>query len=144
MGQHAYLAPVMSFVRKHIGNHGGTRRPRRRPTIATELFDAAARVCESFRQHLRASLRALGESGTRLFLGATGAIELHRRLEVWGRKTQPFEANIMDVSEDGGDGASAAARWLFTPGLRVKTFEDELVHRVVGDESFDEDVANLG
>ena len=47
-----------------------------------------------------------------------------------GGEPEPFSAHVVDMGEDGGDGA-AAAWWFGAPGSGIKMIEDNLVHAVV-------------
>lgn len=143
MRQHADLAAVVGFMREHISNHGSTRGPRAGPTVAHELPDATLRTGESFGEHLGAALRTFGKRRARLLLRTAGTIKLRRQLEMRRGKSQPLATNIVDVSEDGSDGARAAA-WRFgVPSSRVEMLKDELVHCVVDREGFQQNVAEL-
>lgn len=62
---------------------------------------------------------------------------------MWSGKPDPLCADIVYVREDGGDGAGVA-RWLGTPSGRVKMFDDDLVHTLIGGENPDGGLAELG
>jgi hypothetical protein len=61
MGEHAYLSPVMSFVRQHVAEHFWTHRPRLRPAIAYEQAVAAVPGGERLDEHLFAASGACGQ-----------------------------------------------------------------------------------
>ena len=132
MGQHADLAAVVGFVAEHIGEHGRARRPRAGPTVALKFLDAA--VGKSVGEHLRAERRALCQGMTGLLLGAASAIQPRRKLQVRRRQTKPLAADVVDVGENGGDGASLGAGELGSPGARVEMLEQELVDAIVDRE----------
>ena len=54
-----------------------------------------------------------------------------------GGEPEPFSAHVVDMGEDGGDGA-AAAWWFGAPGSGIKMIEDNLVHAVVESVNFDQ------
>ena len=77
MGEHADLAAVVSFVRKHVAEHVDAGRPGDCPAITKKSPDAAAiRAAERFGKHLRAASGTLGERGLGLLWCAASAIEL--------------------------------------------------------------------
>src|SRR5438309_5007396 len=104
MSQHANLTAVVRFVHDHIREHSRARGPRREPAVALKVLDSALGR-ESFSQHLRAKRSTLRESVFRLLLRAAGAIQPWRGLQVRRRQAKPLAANVVDVGEDGGDGA---------------------------------------
>jgi hypothetical protein len=46
-------------------------------------------------------------------------------------KSQPLAANVVDVSEDVGDGTAFVARDFCPPGAIIEMFQQELVHAIV-------------
>ena len=77
-------------------------------------------------------------------MGASGAIEFRGKAEMWGSEAEPFATDVVQVGEDGGDGASAAGGWLGAPDAGIEIFEQELVDGVVNGEGFEEDGASNG
>src|SRR5277367_1160862 len=134
MSEHAHLTAVVRLVRDHIGEHGRAWSPRAGPPVAMKFFDAA--TGESLRQHLRTEGCTLRESSLDFLLRAAGAIEPGWRLAVRRRQPKPLAANIVDVREDGSDGARFAAGELGAPRARVEMLEHELVHAVVDRPGF--------
>src|SRR5712692_8809466 len=60
-----------------------------------------------------------------------------------GGKPQPLATNVVDVSEDGSDGASLAAGRFGSPGTGVEMLEHDLVHAVVDRVSFQHRLAKV-
>lgn len=127
VGQHEDLAAVVGFVREHVGEHGGAGGPGLRPTAAGEFLDAAIGVCgESVGEHEQALRGAFFVGGGGFLDGAAVGIERRGTFQMRRGIFQPGEAAIVEVREDGGDGASAAffCGWLGAPGARVESGED--------------------
>jgi len=55
---------------------------------------------------------------------------------MWCGKPQPLAADVVNMREDGSDGARVRSGGLGAPGLRIKMLEDELVDRVINRERF--------
>jgi hypothetical protein len=69
----------------------------------------------------------------------SGAFQVRRRIP------QPDEAAVVKMHEDRSDGPAvvSGSRELRSPRLRVKVFEQELVHCIVGRIGFQQYIANL-
>ena len=143
MREQADLAAMMVFVGEHVGNHGGAGGPWGSPTITVEFLDAAGRIGESFREHLRAECRASGERRAGLALRAACAMEWWRELEMRGREPEPLAADVVKMGKDRGDGADVTAGRLGAPGAGIEMLEDQLVGGFVDGEGFQKDVTKL-
>lgn len=130
MREHADLAAMMSFVRKHVAEHFHANGPRLRPAVSVKRLDAAA-TAERFREHLAAAGGAFGQCGADLLRGAAGTVQLSRNFEVRGGQPDPLGADVVHVGEDGDDRAGLAGRF-GAPGARVEMFDEKLVHAVIG------------
>ena len=147
VGEHHDLSAVVSFVGKHVGEHGRTSGPFRGPAAAGEFCDAAAGIGrQSFGEHSKALGRASFVSDGRLLDGAAKGIEGRGAFQVGSGVLDPHEAAVVEMSEDGGDGAPAAflAGRLGPPGAGIEVREQELVHGVVRGVGFEEDGAEIG
>jgi hypothetical protein len=133
MREHAHLPAMVGFVRKHVAQHFQANRPRPSPTVSPKLLDAAPTTAERFSEHLRAASGALGQSCAGLLRRAVRAVELSWNLEVRSCKPDPLSADIVHVREDRGNGADLAGRF-GSPGGRVKMFDKNLVHALIGGE----------
>lgn len=103
VGDHADLSAVVSFVGEHVGEHLRASGPGLGPSVAEEVGDGWVRA-EGFREHPGAGGGALGQgSGDGLRRGGAGEQGWAR--DVRGGETEPLEADVVDVGEDGGDGA---------------------------------------
>src|ERR1035441_7967194 len=140
MRKHTDLSAMVSFVGQHVAQHFHAHRPRPRPAIPPKLFDAA--VAQRFRQHLRAARRALRQSHTRLLRRAVRAVELSWNLKVRSGKPHPLGAGIVHMREDRRNGARLPGRFRFPRG-RVKMFDKNLVHPLVGSKYPDRRPAEL-
>src|SRR5258708_37942172 len=98
MGQHTDLPAMMGVMRNHVRHHGSSRGPWSRPTVAVKDL--------GLRDHLAAPRAALSQSGLRLLLRASKAVERYRELHMRNGQPQPFAAHVVDVRDDGGDGSS--------------------------------------
>src|SRR5260221_4572918 len=144
MREHTHLPAIVGFVRKHVAQHFQANRPRRSPAVSAKLLDTAPTTAERFSEHLRAASAALGQSRTGLLLRAVRAVELWWNLQVRSCKPDPLGPDIVHVREDGRDGASFIfAGRLGCPGGRVKTFDKNLVHAIVGGKDLDRGSAEL-
>jgi hypothetical protein len=146
-GEHENLAAMVGFVGEHVGEHGAAGGPSGHPTVAEEFRDAAMRSGgESIRQHAEALRGAFLVRGGSLLLGAAVGIERRGALQMRRGAFQPLSAAVVEMREDGRDGAAAGffSRRLGAPGTRVELREDELVHSVVARVGFEQGVANLG
>lgn len=147
VGEHLNLASMVGFVGEHVGEHGASGGPGGHPTVAKEFRNAAIGSSgESIRQHAEGLRGAFLECGGSLLFGAAVGIERRRALQMRGGALQPLQAHVVQMREDGGDGAAAAffAGRLGAPGTRVEMGEDELVHGVVGRVGLEQGIANLG
>jgi len=131
MREHAHLPAMVGFMRKHVAQHFRANRPRPSPAVSAKLLDAAPTAAERFGQHLRAASAALGQCRTGLLRRAVGAVELSWNPQVWSCKPDPLAAHIVHVREDRRNGANLTGRLGF-PGGRVKTFDKNLVHAIIG------------
>lgn len=144
MRQHQHLTAVVSFVREHVDEHGWSGGPGRRPAVAVEFCNACWVGRQGVREHAGTAFAAFGEGGPHLFLCCAGAIEILGKFQVGRRQTQPFTPNVVDVSEDGGNGAYVAAGKFCAPSMSIEIGEDELIHAFVGGPDFEEQLAMAG
>src|SRR5208283_3558952 len=93
-------------------------------------------TAERFSEHLRAARGALGQSRTGLLRRAVRTVELSWNLQVRSRKPDPLAADIVQVREDRRNGAGLAGRF-GSPGGRVKMFDKNLVHAIIGGKDLD-------
>src|SRR6266851_4930416 len=136
MREHAHLPAMVRFVSKHVAQHFQANRPRPSPAVSAKLLDAAPATAERFCEHLRAASGALSQSRTGLLRSAVRAVELSWNLQVRSCKPDPFAADIVHVREDRRDGAGLARRF-GSPGCRVKMFDKNLVHAIIGAKELD-------
>jgi hypothetical protein len=136
MREHTHLPTMVGFVSNHVAQHFRTNWPRRSPAVSAELLDAAPTTAERFSEHLRAASGALGQSRAGLLRCAVGAVELSWNLQVRSCKPDPLGADIVHVREDRRNGAGLAGRF-GSPGGRVKTFDKNLVHAIIGGKDLD-------
>src|ERR1017187_1198686 len=142
MCEHTHLPAMVSFVRKHVAQHFQANRPRPSPAVSAKHLDAAPTTAERFREHLRAASGALGQSRTGLLRRAVRAVELWWNLQVRSCKPDPLGADIVHVREDRRNGAGLAGRF-GSPGGRVKMFDKNLVHAIIGGKDLDCRLAEL-
>jgi hypothetical protein len=131
MREHTHLPAMVGFVRKHVAQHFHANRPRPSPAVSAKLLDAASTIAERFSEHLRAASGALGQSRTGLLRRAVRAVELSWNFQVRSCKPDPPGADIVHVREDRGNGAGLTGRF-GSPGGRVKMFDKDLVHAIIG------------
>ena len=136
MREHTHLPAMVGFVRKHVAQHFRANRPRPSPAVSAKLLDAAPTTAERFSEHLRAASGALGQSRTGLLRRAVRAVELWWNLQVRSCKPDPLGADIVHVREDRRNGAGLAGRF-GSPGGRVKMFDKNLVHAIIGGKDLD-------
>ena len=141
MREHADLAAMVSFVSKHVAEHLRADRPRLGPAIAVKLFDTAA-AAERFGEHLRAASGAIRQCRAGLLLGAMRTVKLRRNFQLRSGKPDPLGADIVDVSEDRGDGANFSGRFGL-PGGGVEMFDQNLVDAIVDGEDLRRGAAKL-
>jgi len=140
MREHTHLPAMVGFVSKHVAQHFHANRPRPSPAVSAKLLDAAPTTAERFSEHLRAASGALGQSRTGLLRRAVRAVELSWSLQVRSCKPDPLGADIVHVREDRRNGADLAFAGRFGcrrfgfPGGRVKMFDKNLVHAIVGEK----------
>src|SRR6266566_899448 len=140
MREHTHLPAMVGFVRKHVAEHFHANRPRPSPAVPAKLLDAAfvLTTAERFREHLRAASGALGQSRTGLLRRAVRAVKLCWNLQMRSCKPDPLAADIVHVREDRGDGPGACLAGRFgSPGGRVKMFDKNLVHAIIGGKNLD-------
>src|SRR5271166_4805044 len=142
MREHAHLPAMVGFVRKHVAQHFGANRPRPSPAVSVKRLDPAATTGERFSEHLRAASGAFGQSRTGLLRRAVRAVELWWDLQVRSCQPDPLAADIVHVREDRRNGADLAGRF-GSPGGRVKMFDKNLVHAVIGCKDLDRVSAEL-
>ncbi len=136
MREHAHLPAMVGFVSDHVAKHFRANRPRLGPAVPAKLLDAPRTTAERFREHLRATSGALGQSRSGLLRSAAHAIELPWNLQVRSRKPDPFGADIMYMREDRGNIAHLIfAGRLRPPGARVKMFDKHLVDAIVDEKN---------
>ena len=136
MREHTHLPAMVGFVRKHVAQHFQANRPRRSPAVSAKLLDTAPTTAERFSEHLRAASGALGQSRAGLLRRAMRAVQLWWNLQVRRGKPDPLAADIVQVREDRGN-ASGLAGWFGRPGGRVKMFDENLVHALIGGKDLD-------
>jgi len=136
MREHTHLPAMVGFVRKHVAQHFQANRPRPSPAVSAKLLDAAPTTAERFSEHLRAASGALGQSRTGLLRRAVRAVELWWNLQVRSCKPDPLGADIVHVREDRRNGADLSGRF-GSPGGRVKMFDKNLVHAIIGGKDLD-------
>ena len=138
MREHTHLPAMVGFVRKHVAQHFRANRPRPSPAVSAKLLNAAPTTAERFSEHLRAAGGALGQSRTGLLRRAVRAVELWWNLQVRSRKPDPLAADIVHVREDRRNGADFVFAGRFgSPGGRVKMFDKNLVHAIIGGKDLD-------
>ena len=142
MREHAHLPAMVGFVRQHVAQHFGANRPRPSPAVSVKRLDPAATTGERFSEHLRAASGAFGQSRTGLLRRAVRAVELWWDLQVRSCQPDPLAADIVHVREDRRNGADLAGRF-GSPGGRVKMFDKNLVHAVIGCKDLDRGSAEL-
>ena len=142
MREHTHLPAMVGFVRKHVAQHFRANRPRPSPAVSAKLLDAASTTAERFSKHLRAASSALGQSRARLLRRAVRAVELWWNLQVRSRKPDPLGADIVHVREDRHNGAGLSGRF-GSPRGRVKMFDKNLVHAIIGGKDLDRGSAEL-
>ena len=131
MREHTHLPAMVGFVRKHVAQHFHANRPRPGPAVSAKLLDTATTTAERFSEHLHAASGALRQSRTRLLRRAVPAVELSWNLQVRSGKSHPLGPDIVHVREDRRNGADLAGRF-GSPGVRVKMFDKNLVHAIIG------------
>ncbi|MCU1255956.1 MAG: hypothetical protein JWM83_2255 [Candidatus Angelobacter sp.] len=132
MRQHAHLPAMVGFVSQHVAQHFRTNRPGPGPAVSVEPLDAAPpTTAERLSQHLRAASGALLQSRPRLLGRALRAVELCWNFQVRSCKPDPLGAGVMHVREDRRNGADVAGRF-GSPAGRVKMFNKNLVHPIIG------------
>ena len=148
VGEQEDLSAVMGFVGKHVAEHGSASGPGGDDFVAGEFGDAAGGLRgEGVGEHAETLRGTLLEGGGRLFLGAAMRVERGGTFEVRGVVAEPVASNVVKMSEDGGDGASATAGGggsCSAPSARVEMSEEKLVHGVIDSVGFDEHVADFG
>jgi len=133
MRKHTHLTAVVGFVRDHVAQHFHANRPRPGPSVSAKFLDAAHTTAERFSQHLRTASGTVGQSYAGLLRCAVRALELSWNLQMRSCKPDPLAAYIVYVDEDRGDGAAPGlARWLGSPGGRIKMLYENLVHAIIG------------
>src|SRR5208337_1525530 len=135
MREHTHLPAMVGFVSKHVAQHFHANRPRLSPAVSAKLLDAAP-ATERFREHLLAASGALRQSRAGLPRCAVRAVELSWNLQVRRCKPDPLGADIVHVREDRRNGAGLAGRF-GSPGGRVKMFDKNLVHAIIGGKDLD-------
>ena len=131
MREHTHLPAMVGFMRKHVAQHFRANRPRPGPAVSAKLLDAAPTTAKRFSEHLRAASGALGQSRTGLLRRAVRAVELSWNLQMRSCKPDPLASDIVHVREDRRNGAGLAGRF-GCPGGRVKVFDENLVHAIIG------------
>jgi hypothetical protein len=130
MREHTHLPAMVGFMRKHVTQHFRTNRPRPSPAVPSEPLDAAT-TAERFSKQLRAASGTFLQSGAGLLRRAARAVQLRWNFQVRSGKPDPLAADIVHVRKDRGNGAGPAG-WCGPPGERIKMFDKELVHAIVG------------
>src|ERR1700686_2059274 len=136
MREHAHLAAMVGFVRKHVAEHLHAHRPRLSPAVSVKPLDAAATIAEPFLEHCDAAGAAFSERRAGLLWSAVRAVEQPWNFEVPRSKPDPLGADVVHVREDCGNGAGLAGRF-GAPGARVEMFDKHLVHALIGGKDLD-------
>jgi hypothetical protein len=136
MREHAHLPAMVRFMGNHVAQHFDASRPRLGPSVSEKLFDMTFAVAERFREHLCAASGALGQGRAGLPRRAVRAVELGWNFQMRSCKPDPLGADIVHVREDPRDRARIAGRFGI-PGCRVKLFDQNLVHSIVGNKDPD-------
>ena len=114
------LPPMMGLVRKHVGEHRRSGRPRPQPSPRKFRYFAVRSGGQGIDKHSETLLCALSVGERCLLHRAAIGIQWSRAPEVRGIVPQPDETAVVQVREDGGDGPVALrSGQLFAPGLRV-------------------------
>ena len=142
MREHTHLPAMVGLVSKHVAEHFRANRPRPTPAVSEKLLDAAPAIAERFSEHLRAASGALGQSRAGLLRSAARAVELSWKLQVRSGKPDPLGTHIVHVRENGRNTADLAGRF-GSPGGRVKVFDKNLVHAIIGGKDLDRGSAEL-
>lgn len=132
--QHDDLAAMVGFVRKHVGKHRRACGPSGDVSVANEFRDAAIRIGgEGVGEHGKALRGAFFMGGGGLLHRASVRVKRRGTLEVWGGVSEPSDANVVQMGEDGGDGPSTAfyAGRFRAPCAGIEMREQDLVHGVV-------------
>src|SRR5438270_4471164 len=135
MRKHTHLPAMVGLMRKHVAQHFRANWPRPGPAISVKLLDPAP-IAKRFSEHLRAAGGALCQSCAGLLRRAVCAVELSWDLQVRSCKPHPLGADIVHVREDRRIGAGLAGRF-GSPGSRVKMFDKNLVHAIIGGKDLD-------
>jgi hypothetical protein len=146
MREHTHLPAMVGFVRKHIAQHFHANRPGPSPAVSAKLCNVAAAPtnAERFSEHLRAASGALRQSRAGLTRRAGGVVELSWNLQIRSCKPDPLGADIVHVREDRRNGAAFVFAGRFSsPGGRVKMFDKNLVHAIIGGKNPDRGSAEL-
>ena len=150
MREHTHLPAMVGFVSKHVAQHFHANRPGPSPAVSQKLLDAAfvLTTAERFREHFRAASGALGQSRTGLLRRAVCAVELSWNLQVRSCKPDPLAADIVHVREDRRNGADPFSAGVLagqfgSPGGRIKMFDENLVHALIGGKDLDGGSAEL-
>src|SRR5438874_2707615 len=136
MREHTHLPAMVGFVSKHVAQHFQANRPGPGPAVSAKLLDAASTTAERFSQHLRAASGALGQSRAGLLWSAVRAVELSYNLQMRSCKPDPLAADIVHVGEDRRNAADLAGRF-GSPGGRIKMFDKNLAHAIIGGKDLD-------
>ena len=138
---------MVCLVREHVGEHGRPGGPNSCPASARKLGDLAVRLSgESVGEHAEALRGALFVGSGSFFHGAAIGFERRRTLEMRSGMLDPYEAAVMQMRENGSNGATAAAvdsAQLGAPSPRIEMLQQELIHGVVDGVGFQDDIANL-
>lgn len=141
------LAPVVGLMRKHVGKHRSSGRPRSPPAIPREFCDLPLlprRQCIA--EHAETQRRTSSVGGGSLLHRAAIWVERQGTFQVRRGIPEPGEAGVVKVREDRGNGATTTAfgsRRLGAPSPRVEVRKKELVHRVIDRVGFKQNVSNL-
>jgi len=136
---------MVGLMGKHVGEHGRPGRPRAEPSTRKFRDFAVGARGESVGEHAQTLCRALLVRAGGLPHCATPRVESSRTPEMWSVLSEPDEAAVMQMREDGRDGAmSLCLGQLCAPGFRVKVGENQLIHCVIYGVSLEQNVAHLG
>ena len=146
--EHRDLAAMVGLMRKHVGKHRAASRPDLHVAVTGEFRDPAIRISgESVGEHAETLRRAFLMRGGSLLDRAAMRVEQGGAFQVRRGIPEPRDADVVEVRENRGDGATVAElrSWrMGAPSPRVEMREKELIHRLIDGKGFQQGVSNLG
>ena len=146
MREHQDMAPVMGLMRKHIGEHGPPSRPLSSPA-PREFRNLELRLIgQRIGEHAETLSGTFCVGGSSLLHRTAIRIEPSGAFQVRCGIPEPGKAVVVKVREDRSDGASSTtlgSRRLGTPSSRVEMREKKLVHRVIDQVGFQQNISNM-